>query len=302
MTDQDTGALAQGSGTSANRTLRELVTAPGTLVAPGVYDAVSAKLVQQAGFSCGYMSGSGISMSGMGLPDIGLVSFTEVLSRLSVITDATSLPVIADGDTGYGGVLNVVRTVREFERHGAAAIQLEDQVFPKRCGHEEGRRCVPAAEMVDKLRAAVDSRRSDEFLVIARTDARTSEGLEAAIERGNRYAAAGADVVFVESPESVAEMRTIRAGIAAPLLANMVEGGWTPLLSRAELTEIGFQVAIFPNALLRYVCKQAEGFLARFAETGETVSALPEMYSHAELFGLFDFPAWAELEKQYTQA
>jgi 2-methylisocitrate lyase-like PEP mutase family enzyme len=283
-------------------TLRELVAEEQTLVAPGVYDAVSAKLVQRAGFGCAYLSGSGVSGSGMGLPDIGLASFTEVLGRLGVIADATDLPVIADGDTGYGGVLNVVRTVREFERHGAAAIQLEDQVFPKRCGHEEGRRCIPAAEMVDKLHAATDSRRSGDFLVIARTDARTSEGLSAAIDRGNLYAQAGADVVFVESPESVEEMRAIRAGVSAPLLANMVEGGWTPLLSRAELTEIGFQVAIFPNALLRFVCKQSEEFLARFNETGETVSQLPRMYSHGELFALFDFPAWAELEKKYTGA
>ncbi|HEY1822682.1 MAG TPA: oxaloacetate decarboxylase [Trebonia sp.] len=285
---------------SRGETLRQLITAPGTLVVPGVYDAVSAKLVQRAGFSCAYMSGSGISMSGIGLPDIGLASFAEVVTRLGVIADATALPVIADGDTGYGGVLNVVRTVREFERHGAAAVQLEDQVFPKRCGHEEGRRCIPAADMVDKLHAAADSRRSDDFLIVARTDARTSEGLDAAIERANLYAEAGADVTFVESPESVEEMRAIRAGVNAPLLANMVEGGWTPLLSRAELTEIGFNVAIFPNALLRFVCKQAEAFLDRFRETGETVSALPQMYSHGELFALFDFPAWAEREKQYT--
>ncbi|MGX7681676.1 isocitrate lyase/PEP mutase family protein [Jatrophihabitans sp. DSM 45814] len=286
--------------TEHQSSLRELIARPETLIAPGVYDTVSAKLVERAGFSCAYLSGSGISMSGMGLPDIGLASFAEVAYRLEVVADSTALPIIADGDTGYGGVLNVVRTVREFERRGAAAIQLEDQVFPKRCGHEADRRCIPATEMVDKLHAATDSRRSDDFLIVARTDARTSEGLDAAIARGIQYAEAGADVVFVESPESVDEMRRICAEIDAPVLANMVEGGWTPLLSRDQLTEIGYQVAIFPNAVLRLVCRQIERFLSHFHETGETVSSLPDMYSHDELFALFDFPAWAELEKKYV--
>src|SRR5665213_826406 len=158
--------------------LRERLAAPGILIVPGVYDAVGAKLVERAGFDCVYLTGAGVSMATMGMPDIGLASFAEVLNRLGVIADSTELPVIADGDTGYGGVLNVVRTVKEFERYGAAGIQLEDQVFPKRCGHEAKRRCVPADEMVGKIGAALDARTSDDFVVIARTDARLSEGID----------------------------------------------------------------------------------------------------------------------------
>jgi carboxyvinyl-carboxyphosphonate phosphorylmutase len=281
--------------------LRRRLEAPGILVAPGVYDAVGARLVARAGFDCGYVTGAGVSMAGMGMPDIGLASFSEVLNRLSVIAEASDVPLIADGDTGYGGVLNVVRTVKEFERCGAAGIQLEDQVFPKRCGHEVKRRVVPTEEMVAKIAAAQDARASDDFVVIARTDARTAEGIDAAIERAVTYAEAGADVVFVESPESVDEMRRICASVPAPAMANMVEGGRTPLLSRDELQEVGYKLAIYPNSILRLVCRQLERFLAHFPETGETKSLLDEMYSHKELFDLFDFPKWAELEERYVE-
>jgi len=280
--------------------LRERLAAPGILIVPGVYDAVGAKLVERAGFDCVYLTGAGVSMATMGMPDIGLASFAEVLNRLGVIADSTELPVIADGDTGYGGVLNVVRTVKEFERYGAAGIQLEDQVFPKRCGHEAKRRCVPADEMVGKIGAALDARTSDDFVVIARTDARMSEGIDAALERALAYEAAGADVVFLESPESTDEMRRFCATMTTPTMSNMVEGGRTPLLSRAELEEIGYSLAIFPNSILRLVTRQVERFLAHFHETGETASLLGEMYSHKELFDLFDFPQWAELEDKYV--
>lgn len=279
--------------------LRELLTRPNILVVPGVYDAAGAKLVERAGFDAVYLTGAGVAMAGMGMPDIGLVSFGEVLERLSVIADSTPLPLIADGDTGYGGILNVVRTVKEFERRGASAIQMEDQVFPKRCGHEAKRRCVPTSEMVAKINAALDARASDDFVVIARTDARMSEGIDAAIERAVAYEAAGADVVFVESPETVSDMKRVCAALHVPAMANMVEGGRTPLLSSAQLEEIGYRLAIFPNSILRLVCRQVERFLARFRETGETGSLLPEMYSHKELFDLFGFPEWAELEERY---
>jgi carboxyvinyl-carboxyphosphonate phosphorylmutase len=282
--------------------LRERLAAPGVLIVPGVYDAAGARLVERAGFECTYVTGAGVAMAAMGMPDIGLASFGEVLERLSVIADATELPVIADGDTGYGGVLNVVRTVKEFERRGASGIQLEDQVFPKRCGHEAKRRCIPVEEMVAKIKAAQDARVDDDFVVIARTDSRTSEGIDRAIERANAYAEAGADVCFVESPESVEEMRRVTAEVAAPTMANMVEGGRTPLLSRAELDDVGYDLTIFPNSILRLVCRQVERFLEHFHETGETSSLLGEMYSHKELFDLFDFPVWAALEDQYVAA
>lgn len=282
--------------------LRERLTAPDVLIVPGVYDAVGARLVERAGFECTYLTGAGVSMAAMGMPDIGLASFAEVLERLNVIADATELPVIADGDTGYGGILNVVRTVKEFERRGASGIQLEDQVFPKRCGHEAKRRCVPIEEMVAKIKAAQDARADDDFVVIARTDARMGEGIDSAIERAVAYAEAGADVCFVESPESVEEMRRVTAEVPAPTMANIVEGGRTPLLSRADLDDIGYDLAIYPNSILRLVCRQVERFLADFHATGETASKLGDMYDHKELFDLFDFPVWAGLEDQYIAA
>lgn len=282
--------------------LRARLAEPSVLIVPGVYDAVGARLVERAGFEATYLTGAGLSMAAMGMPDIGLASFGEVLERLGVIADATELPVIADGDTGYGGILNVVRTVKEFERRGASGIQLEDQVFPKRCGHEAKRRCVPIEEMVAKIKAALDARADDDFVVIARTDARMSEGIDRAIERAVAYAEAGADVCFVESPESVEDMRRVTAEVPAPTMANMVEGGRTPLLTRAELDEIGYDLTIFPNSILRLVCRQVERFLAEFAETGETNSKLGEMYNHKELFDLFGFQDWADLEDRYVEA
>jgi 2-methylisocitrate lyase-like PEP mutase family enzyme len=280
--------------------LRSSLAGPGIVIAPGVYDAVGAKLVAKAGFDCGYITGAGVSMAAMGMPDIGLASFGEVLDRVAIIADSADLPLIADGDTGYGGVLNVARTVKQFERAGVAGIQLEDQVFPKRCGHEAKRRCIPTGEMLDKLAAALDARVDDAFVVVARTDARSAEGIDAAIDRAVAYAEAGADVVFVESPESVDEMRRICAAVPAPTMANMVEGGRTPLLSRSELEDIGYRLAIFPNSVLRLVCRQVERFLAAFHASGETNSVLPDMYSHHELFELFDFSRFVAIEERYT--
>src|SRR6185437_171501 len=202
--------------------LRALLAEPGLLVVPGAYDVITARLVEQAGFPACYMTGSGVSISALGIPDVGLISFYEVLVRLEQIAGAIALPVIADGDTGFGNPLNELR--------GAAAIQIEDQEMPKKCGHEPGRRLVPVEEMTAKIEAARAARSSPDFLIVARTDARSSLGLDEAIARGRAFAAAGADVIFVESPESAAEMRAICAAIPAPTLANMVEGGRTPIL------------------------------------------------------------------------
>jgi 2,3-dimethylmalate lyase len=287
---------------SAPARLRATLAEPGLVVAPGVYDAVTARLVQRAGFSCAYLTGAGLSMAGFGLPDLGLASFGEIAERVSVVADSSDVPLIVDGDTGYGGVLNVARTVREFERRGAAGVQLEDQVFPKRCGHEAKRQCIPTQDMVHKLNAALDARHDDDFVVIARTDARAPEGIESAIERATAYAEAGADLVFVESPESEDEMRQICTSAPGPKMVNMVEGGRTPLLSGPQLEAIGYKLAIFPNSILRLVCRQVERFLTEFASTRATSSALDDMYSHAELFGLLEYPEWVSLEERFIPA
>jgi len=278
-------------------TLLDIINAPGTTIAPGAYDAVSARMVERAGFDLAYMSGAGISMSAFGYPDIGLVSFDEVLGRIDAIAGSISIPLIADGDTGYGGVLNTVRTIREFERFGAAAIQMEDQIFPKRCGHEAGRKVVPTKDMCDKVKAACDTRRSEDFLIIARTDARTEHGIDEAIARGIAYREAGADVIFLESLESADEMRRACAEIDAPMMANMVEGGRSPLLSKTELEDVGYSLAIFPNSLLRAVCKTAERVFGILKETGGTTSLLPEMYSHTQLWNLMSNDEWAAYER-----
>lgn len=281
--------------------LRQLLARPGLIVAPGCYDVITVRLVEHSGFPAAYMTGSGVSMSATGLPDIGLVSLQEVLDRLGQITAAVRLPVIADGDTGFGNPLNVLRTVREFERRNAAAIQLEDQEMPKKCGHEPGRRLVPVAEMVAKIEAARFARASAEFLIVARTDARTTHGIEEAIARGRRYAEAGADVIFVESPETADEMRAVCRAIPAPCLANMVEGGRTPLLPQHELAEIGYRIVIYPNALTRVFARAGLDLLGELKRTGTTAGMLPSMLTHGDLWELFGREKWSALEHRFVR-
>lgn len=281
--------------------LRQLLAGPDLIVAPGCYDVVTARLVEHAGFPAAYMTGSGVSMSVTGLPDIGLVSLHEVLDRLEQIAGAIRLPVIADADTGFGNPLNVLRTVREFERRGAAAIQLEDQEMPKKCGHEPGRRLVPVPEMVAKIEAARFARASADFLIVARTDARTTHGIEEAIARGRRYAEAGADVIFVESPETAEEMRAVCRAIPAPCLANMVEGGRTPLLPQHDLAEIGYRIVIYPNALTRVFARAGLELLGELKRTGTTAGMLPSMLTHGELWELFGRERWSDLERRFVR-
>ena len=290
--------LARATG--RNRIFRALLTADRILVAPGAYDCITARLVEAAGFDAVYVTGSGLSMSRLGAPDVGLVSFSEVLDQVRRIADVVQIPVLADADTGYGGALNVIRTVREFERAGVSAIQIEDQEFPKKCGHELGRRVVPTAEMVARIKAAVDARTDPDFVVIARTDARTAEGIDAAIDRALAYGAAGADVLFVESPESAEEMAEINRRIDAPTLANMVEGGRTPILPASRLAEIGYRIAIFPNSLTRLLGKTASAMLADLREAGTTDGWRAQMFGHRELWDLFDYDAWLAVESRYT--
>ena len=230
--------------------LRELLAGGQLILAPGIFDGLSALVAEAAGFGAIYLSGGAVARSS-GVPDIGLLTLSEVLERTRQVTDAVRVPVIADADTGYGGVLNVARTVRDFERAGVAALHLEDQAIPKRCGHYENKGLVPAEEMMARLAAALDARSDPDLVLIARTDARAEEGLEAAIERAHRYAEAGADLIFVEAPQSREEVARIAAAVNAPLLINMFQGGKTPLIGAAELEGLGYRVAIVPSDLQR---------------------------------------------------
>ena len=234
----------------ATTRLRQLIADGDVVVAPGVYDGLSARLAARAGFRAVYATGGGIAR-GMGYPDLGLLSLREIVERLANIVEQVEVPVIADADTGYGNALNVRRTVREFERAGVAAFHLEDQTFPKRCGHYDDKAVVPTAEMVQKLRAAREALTDPDLVLIARTDALAVEGLDAALERAQAYHAAGADVIFVEAPTSEAEIETIARRVTAPKLINMFQGGKTPLVPLAKLRELGYRIVIIPSDLQR---------------------------------------------------
>jgi 2-methylisocitrate lyase-like PEP mutase family enzyme len=229
--------------------LRELLAGDRLIVAPGVYDGISAALVGRLGFAAAYMTGAGVSASAFGLPDIGLLTLTEMAERARVLAGLLEIPLIADADTGYGSPINVVRTVREYERAGVAAIQLEDQEFPKRCGHLAGKEVTDAERFAVALSAALDARTDPDTVIVARTDARAPLGIDEAIRRANRYAAVGADVIFVEAPESIEEIERIAAEVDAPLLMNVVPGGRTPPVEHDRLLELGYRIAIHPAAV-----------------------------------------------------
>ncbi|HWN50082.1 MAG TPA: isocitrate lyase/PEP mutase family protein [Xanthobacteraceae bacterium] len=251
-------------------TLRSRLARKPIVVAPGVYDPFTALVATQAGFETLYVSGAAIAYTRLGRPDVGLVSMTEVVETLALVRDRVSAHLIVDGDTGYGNALNVMRTVREFERAGANAIQLEDQDFPKRCGHLDGKTLIPAPEMCGKIRAALDARHSPETLIIARTDAVAVESFDRAIERAAMYRDAGADVLFVEAPRTRGDLARVVASLGGglPLLANMVEGGKTPTLPAAELDAIGFSLVIFPGAIVRALGFMASEFYGSLASHG----------------------------------
>ncbi len=286
--------------------LKQRLARPDILVAPGVFNAWSALLAERAGFEAVYLSGASIAYTRLARPDIGLVSFTEVLDTLATIRERVALPVIVDADTGFGNALNVRRTVALLERAGGGtggglAIQLEDQTSPKRCGHLDGKTLVPAAEMASKIRAALDARASGDTLVIARTDAVAVEGLAPALERAEAYLEAGADVLFIEALRSPGDMRAATARFAgrAPLLANMVEGGKTPLLPAAELQSLGFSIVIFPGGLVRALSRAAGDYLASLKATGSTAAFLDRMLDFSELNALIGTPEMLELGKRY---
>lgn len=272
--------------------LRERLQAGDTVVAPGIFDGLSALVAVQSGCEAVYLSGASIAYTRFGRSDVGLVSMTEVADTLGVIRERVDIPVIVDADTGFGNALNVQRTTRLFERNGASAIQLEDQAMPKRCGHLEGKTLVPAAEMIGKIKAALDARRSDQTLVIARTDAVAVEGFEAALERAERYVEAGCDILFVEAPQSIEEMRAVtgRFGNRIPLLANMVEGGKTPILSAAELAEIGYRLVIFPGGLTRALAFCMSAYFSSLKTYGTTTPFRDRMLDFSALNNLIGTP------------
>ncbi len=279
--------------------LRQLLSNPGIIRAPGAYDAWSARLIEQAGFPVVYMTGYGVSASLIGRPDIGLLTMTEMVTQAKNMAAAVNVPVIADGDNGYGGVLNVVRTVQEYEQADLSGIQLEDQVFPKRCGHMEGKQVIGKAEMVAKIKAAVYARKSPDFLIIARTDARAVNGFEDALDRARAYDEAGADIIFVEAPQSEAEMRQIASITRKPLIANMVEKGKTPFLSGKQLEEIGYKIAIYPVSGLYAITKALNNMLQTLRRDDSTINYSENMVKFPEFNTLIGLNQIRELEQKF---
>ena len=281
--------------------LKQRLAAPGITIAPGVYDALTALLVQQAGFPAAYLSGASIAYTRLGRSDIGLLGLDDVAQVTSCIRERVELPLIVDADTGFGNALNVMRSVRQLERAGASAIQLEDQTSPKRCGHLLGKSVIATREMVGKLRAAVDARRDDDTLIIARTDAVAVEGFDAALERAARYAEAGADLLFVEAVRSRDQMQQLNQvlGALCPLMANMVEGGMTPVTSAQELAEIGYRLVIFPGGTVRALTHALQGYLASLHTHGSTLPWRDRMLDFDALNAVIGTPELLALGQRY---
>ena len=284
---------------NSRQVLKQLFQRDRLLVAPGCFDGLSARLVEEAGFEAAYLSGGAVARS-MGIPDIGLVTMSEVIERAAQVVAAVKIPIIADADTGYGNAVNLVRSVKEFERTGVAAIHIEDQITPKRCGHLDGKEVIPLAEMEKKLQAALASRTDPEFLIIARTDARGVYGFDDAIRRGRAFAELGVDAVFVEAPQSEAELEVIpRALPNVPLLVNVFKGGKTPMLPVERLQQMGYRIAIYPSETQRaaiHAMRQALGLLKREGTTEKMDDALTTFKERDKVVGLDE---WQQLEKQY---
>ena len=282
------------------KALRTLISNTGYSVVPGAYDTLTARLVQLAGFGGGYLTGGGYSRSN-GYPDVGLLTMTEVTQWISRTVEAVEIPVIADMDAGYGNALNVVRSVREYEKTGVAGFHLEDQVSPKKCGHYEGKLLVSKAEMVGKIKAAVDTRRDADMVIIARSDARAVEGLQASIDRVNAYLEAGADVGFVEAPQSVAELAAIPRQLTKPALANIFEGGKTPPLPAKELEAMGFSIGIYPSQTHRAAIAAAKKVLAVLKRDGDTAAIESELATFNDREDAVNARHWREMEQKYLK-
>jgi 2-methylisocitrate lyase-like PEP mutase family enzyme len=286
---------------SVRKKLREMLRRNRLLLAPGAFDGLSARMVEEAGFEAVYLSGGAVARS-TGVPDLGLMTMSEVIERASQVVSAVQIPVIADADTGYGNALNVVRTVREFERAGVAAIHIEDQVTPKRCGHLEGKEVIPLGEMENKLRAALEARSDPDFAIIGRTDSRAIHGLDDAIIRGQAFARLGVDAVFIEAAESEAELETIARSIReVPLMVNMFKGGKTPLLPASRLEKMGYRIAIFPSDTQRaaiYAMKETLAVLKRDGSTAAIDDRLTTFQERDRLVGLGE---WEKVEERYLK-
>jgi 2,3-dimethylmalate lyase len=280
--------------------LRQMLAEPGIIVAPGAYDGFSARLIEAAGFRAVYMTGAGTAGSHLGQPDLGLTTLTEMATHAAHLASAVSLPLIADADTGYGNVLNVVRTVREYERAGVAGLHIEDQVAPKKCGHIAGKQVIPAREFADKIRAAAEYRTDPDLVIIARTDARAIHGLDDAIERAGLYAEAGADVIFVEAPETEAEIERVAREVKTPLLANMVAGGKTPSLTVSHLERLGFKLVIFPGLCMSAAVTAIEAALRHLKAMGTDRTDGPVL-SPMDIFKRVGFDWWHEVEQRFSR-
>ncbi len=294
--------LSRVSGADKRARLAQRLRSGELLIAPGVFEMISAKMADRLGFEALYMTGYGTVASYLGLPDAGLASYADMVNRVQQFASITTTPMICDGDTGYGGLLNVMHTVRGYEAAGACVIQLEDQEFPKKCGHMLGRRVIPAAQMVDKIRVAVESRSDPNFLIIARTDARTTLGLDEALRRAEQYARAGADLLFVESPESIEEMEIICRSFDLPLVANMVEGGRTPVLSQRELEQLGYGLAIFPAAAFLAAAAAFDSVYKTIRQTGSSVGGSTPLHDFAAFSQLMGFDWVQAFDERHAQA
>jgi 2-methylisocitrate lyase-like PEP mutase family enzyme len=280
--------------------LRALIARHGYTLAPGAYDTLTARLVEQAGFEAVYLTGGGYSRAS-GYPDLGLLTLSENVRFIGLTVEAVGIPVIADADTGYGNAINVIRTVREYEKSGVAAFHIEDQVAPKKCGHYEGKEIISCGEMIGKIHAAVDTRQDRDLIIIARSDARAVEGLQAAIDRVNAYLEAGADVGFVEAPQNVEELRIVGRQVSGPALVNVFEGGKTPMVPANELDAMGFRLGIYPSQTHRAAIRAAQKVLAALKADGDTRRIESDLATFQEREDAVGTDRWRELEEKYLR-
>ncbi|HJU18164.1 MAG TPA: oxaloacetate decarboxylase [Stellaceae bacterium] len=285
---------------TARQQMRRLIAQRGYTMVPGAYDTLTARLVEAAGFAAVYLTGGGYSRAN-GYPDIGLLTLGENVRFIGLTVEAVGIPVIADADTGYGNAINVIRTVREYEKAGVAAFHIEDQVSPKKCGHYEGKDVIATAEMVGKIKAAVDTRRDPDLVIIARSDARAIEGLNAAIDRVNAYLEAGADVGFVEAPQSVEELRIVGRSLTKPALVNVFEGGKTPMVPAADLEAMGFRLGIYPSQTHRAAIRAAQKVLAALKADGDTNRIESDLATFQEREEAVGTARWRALEEKYLE-
>jgi len=283
-----------------NARLRELLSRKEILMAPGAHDALTARIAEMCGFEAVYMTGAGTVNTQLGMPDHSIITLTEMVQSAARMARATSLPIVSDADTGYGGVLNVMRTVQEFQYAGVSGIHIEDQVMPKRCGHFEGKEVIPAEEMMGKIRAALHARTDQDFLIIARVDARAPLGFDEAVRRGRAYLEAGADMVFPEALESEEEFRAYAQEVRAPLMVNMTEYGKTPYLTAAQFQEMGYRMVIYPASAMRVAIKAVYELFTEIRKTGTQKQALDRMFTRNQLYDLIKYHEMIELEKQFA--